>query len=383
MLAWFLMRTALRDLLQPKRVAVAALMIVAPASIAVVVRLALRSSFDGVATYGALASLLVFGFVLPILAVVFGTGVVSQEMEQKTIVYLLTRPVARWRILLTKFAAAWLIVAVTAIFATLLLAAATHQRGQSTGQARLYPEAILAPSELLENLQVPEEAVSEYLRAQLSERTLRRLDAWEPTRQPPPRAVQAVVNDLNRVIERDDKLYDADRFSGVQLPEDVRQLLAEKRVDGERSRLNRWLLEAAYPSIIARSRTTLTQLPRDLLILPLGALAYGAVCLLLATLLPRALIVGLFLAFGWESWVPMLPGNFKLVSVMTYLRALAPHARPETASVGIMSIFSALNPESVPVALAWIVLSAVSSGSLLLASAIFSIREYAPKDDDA
>jgi len=158
-------------------------------------------------------------------------------------------------------------------------------------------------------------------------------------------------------------------------------LLAEKPRGESRARLNRWLIEAAFPDLIPRSRTTMAQAPRDLLILPVGALAYGAICLLLATLFSRALIVGLFLAFGWESWVPMLPGNFKLVSVMTYIRALAPHARPETASVDVMSVFTALNPESVPALLSWFVLAAVSLGALVLAAGVFSFREYSPKDD--
>jgi hypothetical protein len=319
--------------------------------------------------------------VLPILAVVFGTGVISQEMEQKTIVYLLTRPVPRWRILLAKFAAAWIVTSVTAILATLALAAVTHQPGAGSGQTRLHPEAIANERKLCEALQLPETPVAEYVADRLSGRTRQWLNDWDPEKPPRQRLVQAIINDLNRLIAHDAAFYTQERFSGIQLTEDVQQLIAEKPRGEALARRNRLLLEAAFPETFRPLRTTLSQVPRDALILPLGALAYGAVALLLATMIGRALVVGLFLAFGWETWVPILPGNFKLVSVMTYLRALAPHARPETASSDLMSLFTAINPESVPAALAWTVLACVSVGCLALSMLVFSFKEYVPRDD--
>ncbi len=381
MLDIFLIRTALRDLLKARRLAVAVVLIVGPALIGLVIRLATRARFDGVATYGALASLLVFGFVLPILAVVFGTGVIAQEMEQKTIVYLLTRPVPRWRILFAKFVAAWLVASITAILATVLLGTVTNQPNAQTGRARIYPEVIRDAKGLCSALQLPETPVAEYLSSQLSARSLRLLNAWDPGTTPGRRLVQSLINDLNRIIAHDENLYRPERFSAIQLPEDVRQLVAERPEGENLARRNRLLLEVAFPGVFAPMRTTISQLPRDMLVLPLGALAYAAISLLLATLFSRALIVGLFLAFGWESWVPMLPGNFKLVSAMTYLRALAPHARPEVATPDLMSFFSAMNPESVPANVAWIVLLSIGVVSLVLAMFVFSLREYVPKDD--
>ncbi len=77
----------------------------------------------------------------------------------------------------------------------------------------------------------------------------------------------------------------------------------------------------------------------------------------------------------------MLPGNFKLVSIMTYLRALAPHARPERATVDITSLFDVLNPEMVSTSLAWTVLSIATACFVLMALVVFSVKEYVPKDD--
>jgi ABC-2 type transport system permease protein len=52
---------------------------------------------------------LVLTTVLPLTAVLFGTSVLGDELEDGTIIYLLTKPVQRWLILLPKVAAAWLL----------------------------------------------------------------------------------------------------------------------------------------------------------------------------------------------------------------------------------------------------------------------------------
>ena len=80
------------------------------------------------------------------------------------------------------------------------------------------------------------------------------------------------------------------------------------------------------------------RLLRDLAILPIGALAYGSLFVFLATFIRWALLLGLLFAFGWESWVPSLPGDFARISLMAYLRALAPHPQPQaTRDIGNVS----------------------------------------------
>jgi ABC-type transport system involved in multi-copper enzyme maturation permease subunit len=381
MIERFLLRSALRDLVSLRRVAVAACLVLGPSCIALLIRLGTRSDFDGVATYGALASLLVFGFVLPILAVVFGTGAITQEMEQKTIVYLLTRPVPRWRILIAKYLAVWISISATSVLAVLVLAAVTYQRNPSTSATRLSLTSVKDMPRFLAQIQTPENAVADYLRSSLSPETAARLDRWNPETQPGRRLSRMVFTELNRLIATDRAFYSSERFAGISLPEDVRQLIANKPRGSDLARLNMWLIEAAFPDLVKTSRAVTNQVWRDALILPIGAAAYGAFFLFLATLFQRALITGLFLSFGWESWVPMLPGNFKLVSVMTYLRALAPHAKPETTSYDMMQLLQALSPETVPASLAWTVLAASTAGALILAVLVFSMREYVPKDD--
>jgi ABC-2 type transport system permease protein len=53
--------------------------------------------------------------VLPLTAVLFGTSVLGDELEDGTVIYLLTKPLQRWSILLPKVAAAWLLTAALAV----------------------------------------------------------------------------------------------------------------------------------------------------------------------------------------------------------------------------------------------------------------------------
>ncbi len=251
----FLLRTALRDALRPQRLLLTLLLVALPALIALLARaLTPAARFEAVETYNNLANLLVFGFILTILSVIFGTAVVSQEIEQRTIVYLLTRPVPRWRILLAKFLGSFIAITLTTALSALLLALAVY------GPAKL----------------------------------------------------------------------------------------------------------GASP------------LGRDLLVLPVGALAYGSLFLLMSTLLARPLMFGLLFAFGWESWVPNLPGAFARLSIMAYLRVLAPHkAVPVSADVGEV----VADPLAIAHWQAWLVLAAVIAIGLIGALVVFSRREYAPRED--
>ena len=183
---------ALKDVLSSRRIFVALFLMVLPAIIGLIWKSAAGERFEALESYNTLAAGLVFGFILTILSVIYGTGVLSQELEGRTIVYLLTRPIPRWRILLAKYLGAWLAITVTVSISEVLLALAMF----------------------------------------------------------------------------------GTKLSGVPLMSDIK-------------------------------------------IIPLGAAAYGALFLLLATLLSKPLSYGLLFAFGWESWVPSLPGGFSRWSITT------------------------------------------------------------------
>jgi hypothetical protein len=381
MIDLFLFRTAIRDLSRPKRLAMAAALALLPVAIALLLRFADSESFDPTAVYNNVASTLLYGFLLVILSVVFCTGVITQEMEQKTIVYLLTRPVARWRICLVKFAAAILAITLTLTISALLLALATVGLGGRSGSSLLSTGDVTRPREFYDTIAAANDPISEYIKNRLSERARRSLfeSAW--AQRQPDLAAERLIRQVARRLRTDAAFYSEERFGGVDLPPSVQALAKTHPKDRDLVRLNRMLLEAAYPSLIQPRPEEPIPLGRDLLILPVGALAYGALFLFLATFVRRPLIIGILFAFGWEWWVPNMPGRFQFVSIMSYLRVLAPHPKPPAESIDLLQFLSGSNQETISSALSRGVLATVTVVALVGALAMFSLREFVPRDD--
>lgn len=63
--------------------------------------------------------------VLPLAAAILSMAVISQEVEQKTIVYLLTRPIPRWQLILFRAAAAMTVTFAISALTLAILAAST------------------------------------------------------------------------------------------------------------------------------------------------------------------------------------------------------------------------------------------------------------------
>lgn len=81
-------------------------------------------------------------------------------------------------------------------------------------------------------------------------------------------------------------------------------------------------------------------LVKDLGVLALGLMAYGAVFALVGATFKRPLLVGLLFIFGWETVINLIPGNLKRLSVSYYLNGLVPHAMPNDSAVSLLqSIF--------------------------------------------
>ena len=258
-----LFRSALRDAIRPRRLAIALLVTLLPPLVGLIWRLLTPAAdFAPDAVYDSLVPGLIFSFSLTILSVVYGTGVVSQELEQRTIVYLLTRPLPRWRILLARFAASLLVVMLITTASVVLLALI---------------------------------------------------------------------------------VYGPKAFSEAGVGPDIRALL-------------------------------------------IGAFAYGALFLLLGAALPRPLIYGLLFVFGWETWVPALPGAFARISVMSYLRVLSSReigGGQQTGDAGGNFLLAFSTPPEMDISQkqAWVILVLTGVFALLAALLAFSRREYAPRDD--
>lgn len=378
---FYLFRAALRDLLLPRKIISGILLALMPPFIGLLWRYGAQEDFSAELAYNLLSAALIFGFVLVIQSVVFSTGVIAQEIEQKTIMYLLTRPVPRWRIALAKFAAAVLVTTGAAWLSCVLLAFVVFGTDLIAGSPRLQTGQIKNAKGLVTQLKESPEAVSFYLQGELSEKVKAQVDAYDEERKPPRRLIADLTADLNRILSKE-ALYDKERFADVKISPPTQRLLTQNPTGGAGLlALNRALLDDAYPSIFSRSASPLPRVGRDLLILPIGALAYGAVFLLLATLVNRPLIYGLLFAFGWETWVPSLPNDFQRVSIMAYLRVLSPHQMPDSGAEGANNSLAVFNPATISQPFAWAVLIGLISLSLIAALVAFSTREYTPRDD--
>lgn len=123
----YLYLSALRDFLRAKRT----LTWLAVAGGLVVMGLAIkRVSVDrsGDDLYALLSGTLVFRL-LPLVSAIFSTQVLSAEVEQKTIVYLLTRPIPRSQLILMRSLASMTAVALVTIMAAVAVSASVFGAG--------------------------------------------------------------------------------------------------------------------------------------------------------------------------------------------------------------------------------------------------------------
>lgn len=91
----------LRGLLGRRRTLLMALLAALPILVGLLIRLG-----GGRSDAPEILDTLVVRTVLPLVALVFGTATIGSEVEDGTIVYLLAKPIARWRIALAKLAVA-------------------------------------------------------------------------------------------------------------------------------------------------------------------------------------------------------------------------------------------------------------------------------------
>lgn len=205
--------------------------------------------------YGLLSSTLVFR-VLPLISAVYTTAVIAGEVEQKTIVYLLTRPIPRQQLILFRAAASILVVFALACLSAIAVSVAVFGAG-------------------------------------------------------------GFSNDL---------LY------------------------------------------------------RDIAAIAVGSFAYGGLFLALSLLFNRAMIVCLLFAFGWETSVPNMPGDLSMLSIFSYLQAIAQH--PQTTVTDLLGVLSGgLVPNLMSVSRGYqtmIVFSLITFG---FAAFWFNRFEYTPRED--
>jgi ABC-2 type transport system permease protein len=117
-----LVSITLRSLLNRRRTVLLALLGVLLIAVVGLFLLSDPTPEQAVQVTRSLLSDLAIGVLLPLVAVIVGTAAIGSELDDGTIVYLLARPVPRWRIVIVKLLVAWVVV-------TLLVAPATLVAG--------------------------------------------------------------------------------------------------------------------------------------------------------------------------------------------------------------------------------------------------------------
>jgi ABC-2 type transport system permease protein len=116
----FIFTLTLRELFSRK----STLLLAGLAAIPVVIALIFRLSNPDVDPERWTARVLFVGLivtaVLPLTALMLGTSVIGDEIEDGTAVYLLTKPLARWQILMPKLGGAWVMICALLLPSTLI-----------------------------------------------------------------------------------------------------------------------------------------------------------------------------------------------------------------------------------------------------------------------
>ncbi len=108
-----------------------------------------------------------------------------------------------------------------------------------------------APDRLAIRIRDGHDPLSKYLRERCSRAAQQLLDDFDGSNPPTEALQRAVVDQLNRVLQQD-CFYEVRRFAQVPWPGEVQRLIREHSQGTDLIRLNRVLLEEAYPQEIVR-----------------------------------------------------------------------------------------------------------------------------------
>jgi ABC-2 type transport system permease protein len=119
--------------------------------------------------------------------------------------------------------------------------------------------------------------------------------------------------------------------------------------------------------------STFPDLLKDLALLALGLMAYGALSAWVGARFKRPMVMGLVFVFGWEQAVLIIPGYMRRFTVAWYLQSLVPHAMPSDGIASLLQSVFRDNP-TLPAAVA--ALFAIAGVFLFLAIRVVERREY-------
>jgi F5/8 type C domain len=130
----------------------------------------------------------------------------------------------------------------------------TSSSVQSTGSQLFRVGDLKHPTGLAVKLRDAHDPLSLYLKGQFAPNTLQQLESYDGSSPPSDPLQRTLVEELNQVL-KGFSLFDERRFAQVALTEETRRLIEHQPQGDGLIRLNRLLLEEAYPRDIAKSHT--------------------------------------------------------------------------------------------------------------------------------
>ena len=115
-----------------------------PVAIAILYRVSSKDTNQPRWTSMALGSRLIVGTLLPLCSLVFATAAMGSEIEDGTAVYLLSKPIPRWQIIISKLFVAWMATAVLVVLATAVAQTIAIQGAPSQGIVPGFVVAVVA-----------------------------------------------------------------------------------------------------------------------------------------------------------------------------------------------------------------------------------------------
>jgi ABC-type Na+ efflux pump permease subunit len=118
---------------------------------------------------------------------------------------------------------------------------------------------------------------------------------------------------------------------------------------------------------------TFPDLVKDLVLLALGLITYGALFAWVGARFKRPLMTGLVFIFGWEQTALFFPGYLKRLTVAYYIQSLVPHAMPQD---GVLGMLQAVLRENPPLLVCLSALATITAIFLWMAIRVVARREY-------
>jgi hypothetical protein len=112
-------------------------------------------------------------------------------------------------------------------------------------------EEVRNPRLFLSRLRSASDGVSHFIRSQLTPSSISQLETLAPSPIPPKRLQRAILENI-RTILNGESIWDEERFVGVDLRAETRKIVRLNPRGAQRVRLNRLLLEDAYPAELWR-----------------------------------------------------------------------------------------------------------------------------------